>query len=101
MLTSLNQARRSKLDPPSIMSGFTLSPCHLVTMSLLLAAVGCADNQSQQAAQRPTADAKQESVLKDPMGYGGNTEKVDITGGGISNFDKKSFNKDVDTVFNP
>jgi hypothetical protein len=75
------------------------SPCRLVALSLLLG--GCADNQGQPGAQRQTADSKQESVLKDPMGYGGSTEKVDITGGGISNFDKKSFNKDVDTVFNP
>lgn len=66
-----------------------------------LAAVGCTNNQGGTSSQHPNADARQESTLKDPMSYGGNTEKVDITGGGIGNFDKKAFHKDMDTVLNP
>ena len=68
---------------------------------LLLAAVGCADNHQQPTTRPLTADEKQAALMKDPWSYGGSTEKVDITGGKIGEFDKKAFNKDVDSVLNP
>jgi hypothetical protein len=63
---------------------------------------GCADTNKQSPTTQPlTADQRQAQVLQDPFGYGGDTEKVDITGGGIRDFDKKAFKRDMDAVFNP
>ena len=68
---------------------------------LVLTALGCADNHGQPTTRPLTADEKQAAVMKDPWGYGGSPEKVDITGGPIGEFNKKAFSKDVDTVMNP
>jgi hypothetical protein len=68
---------------------------------LVLAALGCADNHQQPTTRPLSADEKQAAVMKDPWGYGATGENVDITGGKISEFDKKAFKKDVDTVFSP
>ncbi|HVT87508.1 MAG TPA: hypothetical protein VHD56_01540 [Tepidisphaeraceae bacterium] len=48
---------------------------------------------------------KQDEALKDPFGYGpkagSGSDFPSVTGGGMGDFDKKSFNRDVDRVVNP
>jgi hypothetical protein len=67
-----------------------------VAMCALIA--GCADSGHS---SKTTAADHQAAVLKDPFSYGGDTEKVDITGGGISEYDKKAMKRDVDSVLSP
>jgi hypothetical protein len=66
---------------------------------------GCAD-----AGDGPNADQRQDAALADPFGYGPTAESLqtderqrqsDISGGGITDFDRDGFKRDLDTVFNP
>jgi hypothetical protein len=67
-----------------------------------LLAIGCADSLNSPPSTQPTtADERQAAILKDPFGYGGNTDKVDITGGDIKTLDQKAMKKDLDALFNP
>jgi hypothetical protein len=65
-----------------------------------LFAVGCAET-SKPTTQPSTVRERQDAALQDPFGYGGSTEKIDITGGGLTDFNKNSFKRDVDSVMNP
>lgn len=67
---------------------------------LALCAFACADSGTP-TTQPATADQRQATALSDPMSYGGNTDKVDMTGGGISHYDPKAMKRDVDSVLNP
>jgi hypothetical protein len=62
--------------------------------------IGCAENPKP-TTQPTGVRERQDAALRDPFGYGGSTDKVDITGGDVTTFDKKAFKKDVDTVLNP
>ena len=62
---------------------------------------GCTDNHNPPATRPLTAEEKQQQALNDPFGYKTDTGKVDISGGGLMQFDKDAFKKDVDDVFNP
>lgn len=43
-----------------------------------------------------------DKALQDPMNYNpAGSEREDISGGGLLDFDKKAFRKDVDDVLNP
>ena len=53
---------------------------------------GCADKSDTTPADRAMAD---------PMHYKPGFEDSDISGGGLTNFDKKAFRRDVDSVLNP
>ncbi len=48
-----------------------------------------------------TMQEKRDAMLKDPMGYKTSTDKYDISGGKVNEFDKNAFKKDVDDVLNP
>ena len=61
---------------------------------------GCSSNK------HPTtkpADAyeRQDAAMRDPFGYSPLGEKPDISGGGISDYDRNGMRKDVDHVLNP
>ena len=58
----------------------------------MLMGVGCADK-----AETPAPDR----ALADPMHYKPGFEESDISGGGLTEFNKKAFRRDVDGVFNP
>jgi len=62
--------------------------------------LGCAET-SKPTTQPSGVRERQDAAMRDPFGYGGSTEKVDITGGDITKFDKQSFKRDVDSVMNP
>lgn len=75
------------------------SICAYVTVlagSILL--YGCTDNSAK---REPTAQERQEQLLNDPFGYKAREEKYDISGGGLTDFDKDAFKKDLDNVLNP
>jgi hypothetical protein len=61
---------------------------------------GCS---SHHPTTRPmTADERQNAALRDPMGYKVNMDETDnISGGGISNYDRKAMRKDINDVLNP
>ena len=44
---------------------------------------------------------RQDKALKDPMGYSPDMESTDVSGGGLSEFDRDGFRKDLKNVFNP
>lgn len=58
----------------------------------MLMGVGCADKTDTTAADRAMAD---------PMNYKPGFEESDISGGGLTDFNKKAFRRDVDSVLNP
>ena len=58
----------------------------------MLVGVGCADK-----AETPAPDR----ALADPMHYKPGFEESDISGGGLTEFNKKAIRREVDGVFNP
>ena len=70
----------------------------LFPFSFCLAA--CSSNKHPTT--RP-ADAyeRQDAAMRDPFGYSPLGEKPDISGGGISDYDRNGMKKDVDHVLNP
>jgi hypothetical protein len=65
--------------------------------------LGCADTNRQPSTQPVTVRDRQEHALRDPFGYGPTTEDKghDISGGGLTDFDREGFRRDVDRVLNP
>ena len=59
---------------------------------------GCASTEGPTT--RDAMAEHQADAIKDPMGYHV-MEDHDISGGGISDFNKKGFDKDVNDFFNP
>lgn len=46
--------------------------------------------------------SKRDTAAKDPMNYNpADNDRSNISGGGILDFDKKAFGKDVNSVLNP
>ncbi len=60
-----------------------------------LALAGCADGPST----RPSTWADQ--AEQDPYNFNPKMEKHDISGGGLTDFDKDAFKKDLNHVLNP
>ena len=73
----------------------------IVAIACLFGA-GCAENPKPTTQPSSVRD-RQDSAMSDPFGYGNSPggEKIDMTGGGISDFDKKAFKRDFDSVMNP
>jgi hypothetical protein len=70
---------------------YTMFGLALLTMLV----VGCSSSSSPQPSSHDKA-------LSDPMNYNpAGTEQRSISGGGILDFDKKAFGKDVDSVLSP
>jgi len=67
---------------------------------ILVSLSGCSHNQ--QPTTRPTnASDRQDAALRDPFGYSPDIDSNSISGGGVSDYDKKGMRKDLDHVFNP
>jgi hypothetical protein len=61
---------------------------------------GCADKNGPTT--RPsTARERSEQALRDPMGVNAETDRIDISGGGINEYDHNAMKRDLDSVFNP
>jgi type IV pilus biogenesis protein CpaD/CtpE len=68
----------------------------------LLVFAGCAKKDAAQATTRPAnTRERQDQALKDPFGYSPDVDRTDISGGGLSGFDRDGFGKDIKNVFNP
>lgn len=78
-----------------------------VTVGLL---AGCTGDPSRPP--RETPDDRQAKVLADPFGYGATPDEAaakakaaerrpDISGGGLGDFDRPGFKRDLDFVLNP
>src|SRR5216117_2212488 len=62
----------------------------LICGSLFLIS-GCADDNKRPTTRPMTMQEKQDAMLRDPMGYKTSTDKYDISGGKINQFDKSAF----------
>jgi hypothetical protein len=69
----------------------------LILIAVVVA--GCADERP------PTAQERYDAALKDPINYspfdGRNKKSDDISGGGVMEFKKDAFKRDVNSVFSP
>lgn len=81
----------------SILTGCAIA---LLFFSLL---PGCADGNKPPSTQPSSLQDRQDQALRDPFGYGPTTneKRYDISGGGLKDFDRDAFRRDVDRVFNP
>jgi hypothetical protein len=80
----------------STLCRFSLFAFHF---SLLVIMASCTSDKH--ATTRPSGNADSGSAaLKDPFGYSPNMD-TDISGGGISEYDRKAMRKDIDNVLNP
>lgn len=71
-------------------------PTVLVAVCLLC---GCA---SEQPTTRPSSTYdRAEDALRNPFGYSPGMKKPDISGGGIGDFDREGFEKDLKDAINP
>jgi hypothetical protein len=64
---------------------------------------GCSSTPpTTQPTTRPlTMRERQDAAMRDPFGYSPNKEPADISGGGLTDFDKDGFNKDMKNVLSP
>jgi len=75
------------------------SSSRLILCILLLAGLGIAGCGSDQSSGNMTD--RQDKAMRDPFGYSPDMNRTDITGGGVGNFNKNAFGKDLDDVVNP
>lgn len=66
--------------------------------SVLALACGC---ESQSTTRPLSARDQQDRALADPMGYKPDFSNDRVTSGGIGDFDKKGFDRDLKSVLDP
>lgn len=72
----------------------------LLTVTFCCLVVGCADKK--EPTTRPsTIRDRQAEALRDPMGVKADTDPIDISGGGLNEYDRKAMRRDIDSVFSP
>jgi len=69
--------------------------------ALCIAVIGCSDNAKKPTSRPSTIRDRQNAAMDDPFGYSPYSEKNDISGGDIDEWDKDGMKKDLDNVFNP
>jgi hypothetical protein len=64
---------------------------------------GCAQTApTTQPTTRPsTLRERQDAAMRDPFGYSPDAGNADISGGGLTDFDRQGFNRDFKDVLNP
>lgn len=74
-----------------------------VALAVFACAAGCgASGDRSQPTTRPAGMYdRQEQAMKDPFGYSANPGKTDISGGGLTEFDKDGFRKDLKNALDP
>ena len=70
-------------------------------VGLVLAGCGGHTSTTQPASRPATVRERQDRALKDPFGYSPEVDRTDISGGGLSGFDKDGFRKDMKNVWDP
>ncbi|MGH7213363.1 MAG: hypothetical protein ACREIT_01080 [Tepidisphaeraceae bacterium] len=66
-----------------------------------LFALACSDNNKEPTTRPSNMRERQDAALRDPFGYSPEMGNSDISGGGLSEFDKEGFKRDLDHVLNP
>lgn len=75
---------------------------HLLTALFLVLLAGVLGCESDDAEPKGNLRTRQDRALNDPWNYSPHeVDRTDISGGGMSEFNKKAFKKDMDSVFNP
>lgn len=70
----------------------------ILVLAVVLAGMGC----QEQERTGPTMRERQDAALADPWKYSPHdADRTDISGGGIGEFKKDAFKRDMDSVFNP
>jgi hypothetical protein len=75
----------------------SVTPTAALGLGLMLA-LGCADaGEKEQAAKEKQTQwsDQQQKALDDPMNYRPDMGRTDVSGGGISDFDRKGFKDDM------
>jgi hypothetical protein len=88
--------RRGRITSPMSLRFCILSPlvCILFT--------GCAQHATTQPTTRPAnIRDRQDRAMRDPFNYSPDADKTDISGGGLTDFDKNAFNRDLKHVLDP
>lgn len=65
-----------------------------VAMSAVMV-LGCQDEKPSTLRQR------QDEAMRDPFNYSPHPDRYDVSGGGMTDFKRKEFKRDVDAVLNP
>ena len=69
--------------------------------TIVLTVIGFAALMSLGCSSEKSGSDPSGRAMQDPMNYRPGFEESDISGGGLTDFDKKAFRKDVDGVLNP
>ena len=72
---------------------------NLICVHLWLTLSGCSSDKHPTTRPASASD-RQDAALRDPFGYSPGIDN-DISGGGVSEFDRKAMRKDIDHVLNP
>ena len=70
----------------------------------LAGGIGCTQNAAAttQPTTRPlSARDRQDAAMRDPFGYSANGAPADVSGGGLTDFDRDGFNRDFKNVLDP
>jgi hypothetical protein len=62
---------------------------------------GCASDKPGPTSRPATARERQDKAMKDPFNYSPDADRTDISGGGLTDFDRDAFNRDVKHVLDP
>jgi hypothetical protein len=78
-------------------AGFWLLACGFFAVS------GCTQQAATtQPTTRPsTLKERQDAAMRDPFGYSPNAGRTDVSGGGLTDFDRDGFNRDLKNALDP
>ena len=62
---------------------------------------GCMQKSTGPTTRPDSVHERQEQAMRDPFGYKTDTGKADISGGGLTEFDREGFNRDLKNVLDP
>lgn len=75
--------------------------CVLVSGAGLRLATGCASDNTHATSRPASTRERQDRAMKDPFNYSPDRESTDISGGGLTDFDRQGFNRDMKNVLDP
>lgn len=62
---------------------------------------GCTSPSAGPTSRPASMRERQDRAMQDPFGYSSTDDTADISGGGLSDFDRDGFNRDLKNVLNP
>ena len=79
-----------------------LAVCLLMSLCGIRLLAGCASSPNSQPTTRPVSmHDRQDRAMKDPFNYSPDAGSTDISGGGLTDFDRQGFNRDMKNVLDP